>query len=152
METSRRLGIMSAWWWAETALCMFVPSIYIVSCHSNLYFLSRNHLRLCTGQELQINTVKSRYSWLDCAAYAFLWFFSVFQKRFRRLSLGMLSPTCFCIILKHFNPLKSRSLAGALNGNVGVAKSVIAELSDSTNMAQAFSYIPVNWAIGSTMG
>lgn len=46
----------------------------------------------------------------------------------------------------------SHSLAGALNGNAGVAKSVIAELSDSTNMAKAFSYIPVNWAIGSTLG
>lgn len=46
----------------------------------------------------------------------------------------------------------SRSLAGVLNGNVGVAKSVIAEISDSTNLVDAFSYIPMTWAVGLTLG
>ena len=39
-----------------------------------------------------------------------------------------------------------------LNGNTGVMKSMIAELTDETNMAQGFSLIPVTWAIGGTIG
>ncbi|KAH9026663.1 major facilitator superfamily domain-containing protein, partial [Lactarius hengduanensis] len=46
----------------------------------------------------------------------------------------------------------SRCLHGMLNGNIGVMKSMMAELTDETNMARAFSLIPVTWAIGSTMG
>ncbi|KAH9030867.1 MFS general substrate transporter [Lactarius deliciosus] len=46
----------------------------------------------------------------------------------------------------------SRCLHGMLNGNIGVMKSMMAELTDETNMARGFSLIPVTWAIGSTMG
>lgn len=31
-------------------------------------------------------------------------------------------------------------------------KSMIAELTDETNMAQGFALIPVTWAIGGTLG
>ncbi|KAH8985282.1 MFS general substrate transporter [Lactarius akahatsu] len=46
----------------------------------------------------------------------------------------------------------SRCLHGALNGNVGVMKSMLAELTDETNMARGFSLIPVTWAVGGTIG
>lgn len=66
----------------------------------------------------------------------------------------------------------SRCLAGLLNGNVGVMKSMMAELTDSTNIAQGlpiihnssaeltlttykikgFSLIPITWSIGATIG
>jgi hypothetical protein len=46
----------------------------------------------------------------------------------------------------------SRFLAGTLNGNIGVMKSMLAEIADETNMAQAFSLIPLSLAIGSTTG
>ncbi|KAI9437152.1 MFS general substrate transporter [Lactarius indigo] len=46
----------------------------------------------------------------------------------------------------------SRCLHGMLNGNIGVMKSMMAELTDETNMARAFSLITITWAIGSTMG
>ncbi|KAH8985273.1 MFS general substrate transporter [Lactarius akahatsu] len=46
----------------------------------------------------------------------------------------------------------SRCLHGMLNGNIGVMKSMMTELTDETNMAQAFSLISVTWAIGGTMG
>jgi len=46
----------------------------------------------------------------------------------------------------------SRFLAGALNGNIGVLKCVLAEISDETNMARAFATVPLSWAIGSTVG
>ncbi|KAH8985275.1 MFS general substrate transporter [Lactarius akahatsu] len=46
----------------------------------------------------------------------------------------------------------SRCLHGMLNGNIGVMKSMMAELTDETNMARGFSLIPVTWAVGSTVG
>lgn len=45
-----------------------------------------------------------------------------------------------------------RCLNGMLNGNIGVIKSMLAELTDDTNMARGFSLIPVIWAIGGTIG
>ena len=39
-----------------------------------------------------------------------------------------------------------------LNGNVGVMKSMMAELTDESNMARAVSLISVTWAVGGTLG
>jgi hypothetical protein len=39
-----------------------------------------------------------------------------------------------------------------LNGNVGVMKSMMAELTDETNMARGFSLFSVTWAIGGIIG
>ncbi|CAE6485211.1 unnamed protein product [Rhizoctonia solani] len=46
----------------------------------------------------------------------------------------------------------SRSLSGALNGNIGVMKSMVVELTDETNQAQAFAFLPIIWSTGSTLG
>jgi hypothetical protein len=46
----------------------------------------------------------------------------------------------------------SRFLAGALNGNIGVMKSMLAEITDETNAARAFGIVPLSWAIGNTVG
>ena len=46
----------------------------------------------------------------------------------------------------------SRCLNGMLNGNIGVIKSMLAELTDETNMARGFSLIPVIWALGGSIG
>ncbi|KAH9026658.1 MFS general substrate transporter [Lactarius hengduanensis] len=46
----------------------------------------------------------------------------------------------------------SRCLHGMLNGNIGVMKSMMAELTDETNMARGFSLIPVTWAVGGAIG
>lgn len=46
----------------------------------------------------------------------------------------------------------TRALAGALNGNVGVAKSMMVELTDETNQAQCFAFLPIIWSTGSTFG
>ncbi|KAG8790969.1 hypothetical protein FRC12_010499 [Ceratobasidium sp. 428] len=48
--------------------------------------------------------------------------------------------------------LFSRALAGALNGNIGVSKSMITELTDETNQAQCFAFMPITWSTGSTLG
>jgi len=46
----------------------------------------------------------------------------------------------------------SRFLAGTPNGNIGVMKSMLAEIADETNMGQAYALIPLSWAIGSAVG
>ncbi|KAH9980690.1 MFS general substrate transporter [Russula compacta] len=46
----------------------------------------------------------------------------------------------------------SRCLHGAMKGNTGVVKSVIAELTDETNVAQGFSLLPMTWALGYVIG
>ncbi|KAF5327120.1 hypothetical protein D9619_004721 [Psilocybe cf. subviscida] len=46
----------------------------------------------------------------------------------------------------------SRCLCGLLNGNIGVIKSTMGELTDTTNRADAFALMPAVWAFGATMG
>ncbi|KAH9481773.1 Major facilitator-type transporter psiT2 [Psilocybe cubensis] len=46
----------------------------------------------------------------------------------------------------------SRCLQGIFNGNIGVTKSSIAELTDSTNRADAYAFIPMVWSVGYTTG
>ena len=46
----------------------------------------------------------------------------------------------------------SRCVAGLLNGNMGVVKSMITELTDSTNRAQVSGFLPLVWALGVTIG
>ena len=46
----------------------------------------------------------------------------------------------------------SRSLVGLLNGNVGVLKSMLGEITDDTNVAHGFAFLPIVWSTGSTIG
>ena len=46
----------------------------------------------------------------------------------------------------------SRCIAGLLNGNMGVVKTMMGDLTDSTNRAQASGLIPLVWAVGGTIG
>ena len=50
------------------------------------------------------------------------------------------------------HPPGSRCIAGLLDGNVGVIKSMIAEVTDSTNRAQVSGLMPLVWATGVTIG
>ena len=45
----------------------------------------------------------------------------------------------------------SRCIAGALNGNIGVMKSVIADITDHTNLAQAFVLVPPVFSVGASI-
>ncbi|KAF9513234.1 hypothetical protein BS47DRAFT_1459060 [Hydnum rufescens UP504] len=63
-----------------------------------------------------------------------------------------LSITCFGLSRTFATLVLSRSLAGLTNGNIGVIKSTIGEMSDSTNIVQAFQYMPLCWPIGETIG
>ncbi|KAF9463622.1 major facilitator superfamily domain-containing protein [Collybia nuda] len=65
------------------------------------------------------------------------------------LALSMFS---FGLSKNYWMLLISRAAQGAFNGNVGVTKSVMAEITDATNAPQAFAFLPVAWSVGSTLG
>ncbi|GAA5880633.1 hypothetical protein JCM16303_004290 [Sporobolomyces ruberrimus] len=46
----------------------------------------------------------------------------------------------------------SRCLGGALNGNVAVIKGTMGEITDESNQARAFSFLPLAWSLGSVIG
>lgn len=46
----------------------------------------------------------------------------------------------------------ARSLSGLLNGSVGVSKTYLGEICDSSNVARVFSYIGLMWGFGSIAG
>ncbi|KAH9808882.1 major facilitator superfamily domain-containing protein [Melampsora americana] len=46
----------------------------------------------------------------------------------------------------------SRCLAGVMNGNVAVIRSVLAEITDDTNKARAFALLPMTAALGTIVG
>ncbi|KAG2145349.1 major facilitator superfamily domain-containing protein [Suillus bovinus] len=46
----------------------------------------------------------------------------------------------------------SRCAQGALNGNIGVVKSTMTEITDASNVAQAFAWLPLAWGTGYTLG
>ncbi|KAJ7185424.1 major facilitator superfamily transporter [Mycena filopes] len=46
----------------------------------------------------------------------------------------------------------SRCLTGLLNGNIGVMKSAMGDMTDPSNRAEGFAYIPVVWDAGAALG
>ncbi|KAJ7039693.1 major facilitator superfamily transporter [Mycena alexandri] len=46
----------------------------------------------------------------------------------------------------------SRCLCGLLNGNIGVMKSAMGDLTDRSNRAEGFAFLPIVWAIGASIG
>ncbi|KAI1797331.1 MFS general substrate transporter [Ganoderma leucocontextum] len=73
----------------------------------------------------------------------------VFMTGLMGLSLSMY---CFGLSRTFWGAVISRSLNGALNGNIGVMKSMLAEITDSTNIAQAYAFMPIAWSTGATLG
>ncbi|KAH9966963.1 major facilitator superfamily domain-containing protein [Lactifluus volemus] len=65
------------------------------------------------------------------------------------LSLSMYS---FGLSTTYWGAIFSRSLHGALNGNAGVIKSIVAEITNPTSLPQVLSYTPAAWSTGNTLG
>lgn len=63
-----------------------------------------------------------------------------------------LSMLAFGLSRTFWGLVASRCVTGLLNGNIGVMKSVMGELTDSTNRAEGFALVPVIWAAGVTFG
>ncbi|KAH9178432.1 MFS general substrate transporter [Lactarius sanguifluus] len=75
------------------------------------------------------------------------------------LSLSMycfgLSTSYWGAVFRHviMPPItNARSINGALNGNSGIMKSIVVEITDPTNLPQVYAYMPVSWSAGSTLG
>jgi len=66
--------------------------------------------------------------------------------------LGLsISLFCFGLSTTFWGLLLSRGLNGALDGNIGVLKSVMAEMTDATNIANAYAYVPLARSAGATV-
>ncbi|KAI9443963.1 MFS general substrate transporter [Lactarius indigo] len=63
-----------------------------------------------------------------------------------------LSVLLFGLSRSFWTLILSRCLHGAMKGHIGTVKSVIAELTDKTNAARAFSMPPVAWSLGYVIG
>ncbi len=59
---------------------------------------------------------------------------------------------CFGLSRTFWGLVVSRALNGFLNGNIGVIKSIMGEMTDNTNVARAFAYQPIPWSTGATLG
>ncbi|KAJ7163902.1 major facilitator superfamily domain-containing protein [Mycena crocata] len=62
------------------------------------------------------------------------------------------SILCFGLSRTFWGLVISRCLCGLLNGNIGVMKSVMGDLTDRTNRADGFAYLPIVWATGASVG
>ncbi|KAI0833694.1 major facilitator superfamily domain-containing protein [Trametes gibbosa] len=67
--------------------------------------------------------------------------------------LGLtLSMIGFGVSRQYWAIVLSRCAEGALNGNIGVTKSMMAEITDHTNRARGFAFLPMIWSVGGTLG
>ncbi|EGF99274.1 uncharacterized protein MELLADRAFT_94771 [Melampsora larici-populina 98AG31] len=70
--------------------------------------------------------------------------FGLFGMAISVISFGLQSTYTGLII--------SRFVAGMMNGNIGIIQSIVAEITDATNYADAVAYLPLCYAIGSILG
>ncbi|KIK77865.1 hypothetical protein PAXRUDRAFT_834836 [Paxillus rubicundulus Ve08.2h10] len=63
-----------------------------------------------------------------------------------------LSMLCLGLSRTFTTLVLSRCITGVLNGNAGVMKGMLGELTDSTNRAQGFAWFPLAWSLGTTLG
>ena len=64
-------------------------------------------------------------------------------------AIGML---IFGLSKSYTQAVIGRCIAGLLNGNIGVVKSFLTEITDDSNRGAAFSYMSVAWAVGTILG
>ncbi|KAG9091161.1 hypothetical protein FS749_016749 [Ceratobasidium sp. UAMH 11750] len=89
------------------------------------------------------------------AQFCTVWFWGSLSDRIGRRPVlifglcGIVGSTILFGLSRSFaTMLISRTLSGALNGNVAVIKSVLGEITDETNQGTAFAYLPLCWSIG----
>ncbi|SAM83443.1 uncharacterized protein UBRO_05465 [Ustilago bromivora] len=104
------------------------------------------------------------YAGIVGSSFAFVQFLTIFfwarlSDRIGRkpvLLIGLfgsfLSVNAFGLAKTFPQMVAARSIAGLMNGNIAILKSVLAEVTDETNQARAFSLIPLCFAVGSIVG
>lgn len=68
------------------------------------------------------------------------------------LSGNIITMILFGVSKTYWFAIVTRFMSGALNGNIGVAKSVIAEITDDTNLDLAFGIFNMAWSLGAIFG
>jgi len=73
------------------------------------------------------------------------------------LLAGLIGGTILSTLLFGFSKsfywaVTTRFLSGLLNGNTGIAKTMLGEITDKTNQARAFSLFGLTWSIGGIVG
>ncbi|KAJ7812394.1 major facilitator superfamily transporter, partial [Mycena olivaceomarginata] len=72
------------------------------------------------------------------------------------LLIGLFGATssiiCFGLSRTFWALVASRCLCGLLSANIGVMKTAMGDLTDRTNRAEGFAYLPIVWAIGASLG
>ncbi|KAJ3223537.1 hypothetical protein HDU81_009131 [Chytriomyces hyalinus] len=72
------------------------------------------------------------------------------------LLIGLLGNAISLLLFGQAHTLQaaitSRMLCGMLNGNVGICKCIIGEVTDSTNQSEGFSLINIMWSLGTIFG
>ncbi|KNZ80197.1 Protein ZINC INDUCED FACILITATOR-LIKE 1 [Termitomyces sp. J132] len=58
----------------------------------------------------------------------------------------------FGVSMDFWTMVAARCAQGVFNGNIGVAKTVIAEITDPRMLADAYAMMPLVWSLGSTLG
>ncbi|KAJ6572275.1 major facilitator superfamily multidrug-resistance, DHA1 sub-family [Mycena capillaripes] len=93
------------------------------------------------------------------AEFLSVYFWGRASDRFGRRPILLLGPFGLAFSLIGFGWSKTfaslvvfRCAQGVFNGNIGVVKTVMAEMSDSSNLAQSMALIPIGWSSGSTLG
>ncbi|KAJ7473389.1 major facilitator superfamily domain-containing protein [Mycena latifolia] len=62
------------------------------------------------------------------------------------------SMLCFGLSRTFWALVASRCITGLMNGNIGVMKSAMGDLTDPSNRAEAFPYINIVWDVGAALG
>jgi len=117
---------------------------------SNRYSLPLKHAQSCTGVGSRTISAENPSFSPACSVSRSPCTALRYQRPFGDWRLGKAD------VIRSWEPLNkrvsSRVLNGALNGNIGVIKSILAEMTDHTNMSLAYSYQPITWSTGATLG
>ncbi|CAG8502866.1 6138_t:CDS:2 [Ambispora gerdemannii] len=116
-----------------------------------VYFIVRDFHLTDNDKEIRFYAASSFFFAQFCCVI----FWGYMSDKFGRrpiLLIGLLGNIISCTSFDTSKTLwwaiASRSLNGGLNANVGVTKSLLGEITDSTNKARAFSMFGLTWGIG----
>ncbi|KAJ3269530.1 hypothetical protein HDV01_001334 [Terramyces sp. JEL0728] len=103
-----------------------------------------------------VGFVSSSYFFAQLLTSVFWGYFSDRCGRRPALLIGLVGNTITMLMFGISTSLAfaivSRTACGLLNGNIGVAKSVLGEITDNTNRAAAFSIIGLTYGVGTIIG
>ncbi|KAL0569431.1 hypothetical protein V5O48_012535 [Marasmius crinis-equi] len=148
--------------WGQLSLVLMIQSSEPIACTVILPFIAQLVRRtgITGGDETRVGY----YAGIIESVFFFseglvCYFWGLASDKFGRRPvlpwgpLGLAVATLGLGLSETFWPLVIwRAAQGVSNGNIGVAKTVMGEITDSTNIAEAFMLYPIVWEVGVTMG